>query len=282
MSDQHLMFDPTLSGTLHIGNALILSLVADEAERIGASVIEFLDAISPWNTEYDNADAQTLELRTRKSLDQANKLLDVRPTAIIHRHARRDRYMSVAHDLVRRRKAVEIAGGTIMLKSSVVINDRAYGPVWEFAAPIVWRGTPYSNLVAVVDSLDFDIPIWIDDITLMCEAFSGRRLWAEVTDSPPPEPWRVPTITDATGEPLHKRTGIPPEYQFHIWARQFQTAKERRGVLRGMIMQHVRGFQAAGRERILTVGAVHIDEHGARVGMTPLAEIGQYEREPIR
>ena len=271
--ESYVIFAPNRSGFLHIGNALALSLAADEAERLGVKVLEILDPIAHWNTEYGDVDRAALAVQTEDSLKWANELLDVPLKMIIERESRMWRYMRTARKLVKDGVAIERPNGTIVLKDAHYIDDEVYGRVWQSSGIVVYRGVPWDSLVGVVDSIDFDVPVWIDDVSMTCSALEAKRLWPHVTDRPFPRCRHVPTICDATGAPLSKRSGPDLEYLFHNWAEQFPDAETRRGMLRNMIMT----IDDDGITVPLKAEDVHITPRGLRVGHTALREIGQYE-----
>ena len=274
MSEQHIIFAPNESGPLHIGNGVDLALIADKAKELNIKVLERLDPISPWNTEYAGMDLAKAAKETALSLDRANELLNVPVADIIYSEARYGRHMGVAHALVGRGVAVDIGHGTIILNNSVCVEDGNYGQVWESPAIIVYRGTPYSSLVEVVDSIDFDIPIWIDDVTLMIDAIGVRKLWPFVTTMPFPDYLHYPEVCDSEGVSLSKSSGVASEYLLHVWARQFKDAEERRGVLRGMV---TRPTKDGSRTEFLKAKSVWVDAHGERIWHTLIDEVGQYE-----
>ena len=277
MSDEsYMIFAPNRTGALHIGNAMILALIADEAERLRIKVLEILDPIASWNTEYGDVDRDALARETQASLERANEYLHVPVADIFWRERRYSRYQDVAQKLVQNGSAVERPNGTIVLKNGACIEDETYGRIWDSGAIVMYRGEPWGSLVGVVDSVDFHVPVWIDDIGLMPDALDASALWAYIADCEPPRSIHVPTICDAEGRPLSKRSGVRAPYEFDAWARRYLDATARRAALRAMV-----SYWRTERLKILPVECVHVNAAGQRVGYSYLREIGQYENREL-
>lgn len=234
------IFAPNLTGPLHLGTAAVLWFTALEAERRGLELIMRLDDRYEVSSRLDKA----VELVSIRSIDQAFRLLAIPAPKVVFRFTEREgRYCGVAGELVRAGLAdIECHEPlTVVMPETLYATDAVHGRIREFCSPLILNGRAYSTMT-VVDRWDYEAVFHVrgydllqpDRFAEMKAHMLLEKLWPQ-RPMPEREYAHIPIICDAVGTPLSKSAGVPREYEFGMWARQWRSPEKRRAAIERML-----------------------------------------------
>ena len=274
---QHLLFAPNLTGRLHVGNAMVLWLVAREAKERGIPFIIRLD------DRYELAErkSEEKEWETQHTLNSALKLLEIQPLRVIWYSQRQERYLKVAGRLLAAGLVRELKPGTIDLYDANYIEDLIHGRIRTYSSNIVRAGEAYSTLAQAVDLWEFNVPLVIDGNELQNDCVADLHVWDLIarsyrtTGEARPKTALVPMIADANGNVLHKSKGPNDLYDFERWATNYNTTADIRQALERLILKDGTSFSW---DNVRAVQQIDVSPMGEQVRVHDFFELGPFCR----
>ena len=184
-----------------------------------------------------------------------------------------------------------------MVSKEFLNNQPVLGRMREYCSNLVFDGSPYSTLVAVVDALDYHEAVHIRGADILEDAFPEEVLFNRLVDMMPErtfnalfpavvsqdgESWchaHHPLVADDNGVPLHKSEGPGEAYDAITFLDEWDSPQVRREALLGLIKEDIDApieWDDGRLTNIVRKQSVSVTCDGRRIGATDFAEMGQF------
>ena len=266
-----MIFAPNPTGPAHVGTATAFWMMAREALEDDLEIIVRIDDMS--RSLEDPLGIETLKLQQESihSFFEMFDILDVKPAKVYRTTQRQPRYIQVIEELRAAGLVVEAGPpGSLMQVGAVTASDIARGTIPNLRQCVLHHYClgGLSPLIPVVDAIDFREKCHLRSWDMNQRAPSEQwfysilcNLWKLPKHGP--KHVHIPTICMPDGRMLHKSQGVPPEFYFSEFAKQFSSAQEIRECLERIVLQNDTAYAL---ENILAVDTVRIDATGTRLG----------------
>ena len=284
-TDKHMIIAPNVTGPTTVPNAIVALVTDCERAALGAKVavrydnmlVDFLD-VSEYTCIERGREPPPHAARAAaiESADYALGRLGIEPITRYMARDRQARYDEVIDLLLEHGLAYHDGPGMVQMAGAPRAHDVRHGGIRSYRGILRYMGRPQCYAVAVVDFIDFNVPLHVRGMDLIDEAPAEQKLFDLIAALPEKvkrdhdliapmerlEYLYLPTCQTADDGPIHKSYGVNDGLLFDVWQRKFTTVADTRKALIGAILDEGDRYV---RENITKHTNVRLTPNGTRV-----------------